>query len=122
MSNNQVVGLFTSKDRVKATRQLVSLVCTLYFDYVTKRELDLLCEFVNAGGVCREAKNSFQINYKASKENTAQILTRLTHKKILVSKPHRSGRQLNQHFTDILEVVQGKKNNKIIVTFDAPTE
>ncbi len=108
----------TKKDRVVAIRQLVSILCTLYFEEVTSRELDFLCEVISVGEVSKEAKDRFMINYKTSKENTAQILTRLTNKKILVSKKYKTGKDLHSYFKDILDIVDGKQAKGIVLIYD----
>lgn len=109
----------SSKDRIKAIRQLVHTLCLYYFDNVTDRELDLLCEIINIGEVCAQAKNNFIINYKTTKENTAQILSRLTNKGILVKKQFRTGKDLHPYFLEIKDIVDGKKDKFILIEFDA---
>lgn len=108
----------TKKDRVVAIRQLVSILCTLYFDEITDRELDLLCEIINVGEVCKEAKDSFMINYKTSKENTAQILTRLTNKGILKPKLYKTGKELHPYFKNVMDIADGKLDKAIILYYD----
>lgn len=108
----------SSKDKVKAIRQLVHTLCLYYFDNVTDRELDLLCEIIAVGRVCKEAKDSFMINYQTSKENTAQILNRLTNKKIIIPREYRTGKDIHPYFHDIKDIVEGKKDKFILIEYD----
>lgn len=108
----------SSKDKIKAIRQLVHTLCLFYFDDVTKRELDVLCEIINIGEVNYEVKDSFIINYKTTKENYAQILNRLSKKGILVSKKNRTGRDLHPYFEDIMDIINGKKDKFILIEYD----
>jgi hypothetical protein len=112
----------TKKDRVTAIRQLVSILCILYFDEITKREVDLLCQIISVGEVSKEAKDSFMISHKTSKENTAQILTRLTNKGILVPKKYKTGKELHPFFTNVMDIVDGKLPKAVILMYDGGEE
>jgi len=64
----------TAKNKPKAIRQLVQTLCIFYFEDVTSRELDVLCEIVHAGEVGYDSKTAFMLNYKASKESYFQVI------------------------------------------------
>ncbi len=108
----------TSRDKVKAIRQMVQTLCIFYFDNITSRELDVLCEIVHAGEVGFDSKTSFMVNYKASKESYFQVLDRLTKKGILQKKQFRTGKELHAYFKDIRYIVEGKKDKFIIIQYD----
>ena len=97
----------TSKDKVKAIRQLVQTLCIFYFEDVTSRELDVLCEIVHAGDVGYDAKTAFMLNYKCTKESYFQVLDRLTKKGILLKKPYKTGKELHSYFKNIRQLVEG---------------
>lgn len=97
----------TSKDKVKAIRQVVQTLCIFYFEDITSRELDVLCEIVHAGEVGMDAKNSFMMNYKCSKESYFQVLDRLTKKGILQKKQWKTGKEIHSYFRDVISLVKG---------------
>lgn len=109
----------SSRDKIKAIRQFVHTLCIFYFDNVTNRELDLLCEIIMYGDVCKDAKDSFMINYRTTKENTAQILNRLTTKGILVPKMYKTGKELHPYFQEIRYIAEGKKDKYVVLEYDA---
>ena len=97
----------TSRDKVKAIRQVVQTLCIFYFEDITSRELDVLCEIVHAGEVGMDAKKSFMMNYKCSKESYFQVLDRLTKKGILQKKQWKTGKEIHSYFRDIIGIVNG---------------
>ena len=105
-----------SQDRLKSIRQLTHTICLYYFSNVTNRELDLLCEIINVGDVCKEAKESFMHNYQTTKENTAQIINRLSKKNIIVDRRFRTGRELHPTFMKLKDLINGDGGN-ILITF-----
>lgn len=109
----------TSKNKIKAIRQLVQTLCIFYFEDVTSRELDVLCEIVHAGEVGYDSKTSFMVNYKSNKESYFQVLFRLTKKGILQKKQYKTGKELHPYFKDIRYVVEGKKDKFIVLQYDA---
>lgn len=109
----------TSKNKLKAIRQLVQTLCIFYFEDVTSRELDVLCEIVHAGDVGYDAKTSFMVNYRTSKESYFQVLDRLTKKGILHKKQYKTGKEIHAYFKDIRDIVEGKKDKFVIIQYDA---
>lgn len=97
----------TSKDKVKAIRQMVQTLCIFYFEDITSRELDVLCEIVHAGEVGQDAKTAFMVNHKCTKESYFQVLDRLTKKGILQKKQWKTGKEIHSYFKDIISVVKG---------------
>lgn len=108
----------TKTNKFVATRQLVQLLCILYFEDVAERELDLLCECVMAGSLCDEAKESFIINSQTTASNWAVTLSRLSKKGILVERPHRTGKKLHPYFNDVIDIINGKKKNIILIQYN----
>lgn len=108
----------TSKDKVKAIRQLVQTLCIFYFEDVTSRELDVLCEIVHAGDVGYDAKTAFMLNYKCTKESYFQVLDRLTKKGILQKKQYKTGKEIHEYFKEVRYIVEGKKDKFIILQYD----
>lgn len=109
----------TSKNKIKAIRQLVQTLCIFYFESVTNRELDVLCEIIHAGEVGYSSKITFILNYKSTKENYSQLLDRLSKKGILIKKPNRSGKEVHSYFKDVKDIVENKKDKFIIIEYDA---
>lgn len=109
----------SSTNKIIAIRQLVHTLCIFYFQDVTPRELDVLCEIINIGEVNYKVKNSFMINYKTTKENYAQILNRLTKKGILIPKENRTGKELHRHFLDIKGIIDGFKERFLVLEYKA---
>lgn len=118
-----IVQWSTKPNKVTAVRQLVEVLCTLYFEGLTKRELDLLCEIVYVGDVSNEAKKSFMVNNKGvSRSGVENLMSRLTEKGILVNKEniykYRNGRKLHSIFDTLMSILKGDANKKIIINFD----
>ncbi len=116
--NKEIRNWFTSNDSVVAVRQLVHILCILYFKDVSPRELDLLCEIINVGELSIEAKKAFEISYKTNKNNTAQYLKRLSEKGILVEKRYKTGKELHPLFKEILSIKNGELNKVIVLTYN----
>lgn len=114
-----MINYFTSTDKVKAIRQLVQTLCIFYFQDVTNRELDVLCEIVYAKGVGAEAKSAFMMNYKCTKDSYFQVLDRLTKKGILRKREYRTGKELHEYFQDIIDISEGKKDKYVVLQYDA---
>ena len=108
----------TARDKVKAIRQLVQTLCIFYFEDVTSRELDVLCEIVHAGDVGYDAKTAFMLNYKCTKESYFQVLDRLTKKGILQKKQYKTGKEIHEYFKEVRYIVEGKKDKFIILQYD----
>ena len=107
-----------SKDRLESIRQLTHTICLFYFKSITNRELDLLCEIISVGDVCKEAKESFMHNYQTTKDNTAQIINRLSKKNIIVDRKFKTGRELHPTFKNLRDLINGDGGN-ILITFGA---
>lgn len=122
MSNKPIVQWSTTPNLVTSLRQMVQVLCILYFESITEREIDLLCEIINTGELTKEAKRSFMLNYNTSVQVTENLITRLSQKGILVNKinvyKYRSGRVLNKQFDTLISVVNGQANKKVILNFD----
>lgn len=108
----------TAKNKPKAIRQLVQTLCIFYFEDVTSRELDVLCEIVHAGEVGYDSKTAFMLNYKASKESYFQVIDRLSKKGILLKKQFRTGKELHEYFKDIQYIVEGQKDKYVVIQYD----
>ena len=108
----------TSKNKVKAIRQLVQTLCIFYFEDITSRELDVLCEIVHAGEVGYDSKTAFMLNYKSSKESYFQVLDRLYRKGVLRKKEFRTGKEVHPYFKDIRAIIDGKKDSLILIQYD----
>lgn len=113
-----MVNYFTSKDKIKAIRQLVQTLCIFYFEDVTSRELDVLCEIVHAGEVGYDSKTAFMLNYKSSKESYFQVLDRLYRKGVLRKKEFRTGKEVHPYFKYIRAIIDGKKDSLILIQYD----
>ena len=113
-----MISYSTSKDKIKAIRQIVQTLCIFYFEDVTSRELDVLCEIVHAGEVGYNSKTAFMVNYKSSKESYFQVLDRLYKKGVLCKKAFRTGKEVHPYFKDIGDIVEGKKDNLILIQYD----
>jgi hypothetical protein len=114
-----MLSFYTSKNKMKAVRQLVHTLCIFYFEDITPRELDVLCEIVHAGEVGYDSKMSFIVNYKASKESYFQVLDRLTRKGILKKKEYKTGKEVHEYFKNVRDIVEGKKDKYIILQYDS---
>jgi hypothetical protein len=97
----------TSKSKAKAVRQLVQTLCIFYFEDVTSRELDVLCEMVHHGVSGTDSRDSYMINYRASKESFFQVKDRLTKKGILQKKQYKTGKELHPYFENIKQMIDG---------------
>ena len=116
MSKPEFIILRSSDNKVEAIRQLVQTLCIFRFRDVTGRELDLLCELLRCGGVNDNAKRSFMINYKTTKENYGQLIKRLADKGILVDHEKRNGKKLQDMFTKLLDLyINNEKDHPLIV-------
>lgn len=98
-----MLKLISSKNKVVAVRQFVHTLCIFSFTDVTPRELDLLCEILRCGGVNEDAKKSFILNYRTSKENYGQLVKRLGDKGILINLDNRTGKKMHPYLTQMLE-------------------
>jgi hypothetical protein len=117
-----VVQWSTVPNSVTAVSQLVRIMCTLYFQDLTQREVELLCEILNVGELTKEAKKSFMLNYNTSVQVTENLIFRLTQKGILVQKDnlykYRTGKQLHSIFDTLKSILNGEADSKIILNFD----
>lgn len=96
----------TSKNKTKAIRQLVQTLCIFYFEDITSRELDVLCEMIHHGVSGTDSRDAYMIKHKASKESFFQVKDRLTRKQILQKKQYRTGKELHPYFENIKQMVE----------------
>lgn len=110
---------FTSKNKIKAVRQLVRVMCVLYFEDITPRELDAMSSIIMAGEVGSNSKILYITDYKTTKEGYNQQLDRLYKKGILVKKDHRTGKKLHPLFDNILKTLKGDFSERsMVITYD----
>ena len=119
MSKTDLIYLPTSTNKVEAIRQIVQITCILKFSEVTGRELDLLCELLRCGGVNEQAKKSFLVNYKTTKENYGQLVKRLADKGILYNNEKRNGKNLHKRFNSILDLyINNPVANHFVIKYE----
>lgn len=108
--------LRTSENEVERVRQLVQIVCiTSFKNKLSSRELDVLYECVMFG-YGEEARNSFMLNHKVTKENFSVISDRLSKKGVLVNKENRQGKELHKEFLTLKELYLDGNSQYLIVT------
>lgn len=117
-----IVQWSTVPNGVTSVMQLVQVLCVLYFENLTQREIELLCEIINTGELTKEAKKNFMLNYNTSPQVTENLISRLTQKGVLVQKDnlykYRVGKKLHDIFDTLKSVLNGEANKKIILNFD----
>ena len=64
----------TNKTKIEAIKQLVKTLSVFYFKNIAEREVELISEIIINGGFNRNIRNSFTINYMASKQQYYQLV------------------------------------------------
>ena len=114
-----MLKLNSDLDRKKAIRQFVRTFCIFRFSDISNRELDLLCEIINAGEVGERAKKNFIVSYETTKENYSQVVKRLYDKGILINKERRNGKELHPDILQLSEMyIHNKSPNKKILLLE----